>query len=609
MRILKSLLSVLTLINLVACQGSESKFNNTQLSEDRLEKIKERGQIIIGIKPDSPPFAFVNPKGEYIGLEVDIARYITRKILGSEEKVQFVPVFDASQRRELFKQDRVDLIIAGVANIPENEAEIALSEPYYASGIGLLTRKDNDINNWQDLQGETICTIQGANYNSSLEGMDAEILALRSFTEVFIALRQQNCIGFAYYDSTIIGILRDPEWSGEWRQALPTIRGLSWSVAMARGEAHLKQAVDNAITKMEAEEFILAGQKKWDIPPTQYTIERSEKAKLVVDIKPLDSSRGSLGEITQEISDLNLNDQNILIDGSRAVLPLSQKLARLFMDERPEVKIAVGSSGTEVGLAKFCAGDLDIVNTDRPISQEKMELCEENGIEYLEVPFAFDGIVVVVNPENNWAKCLDISDLGKIWSSKATYTLTNWQQIDKNYPEENLSLFGRGNDSGLYRYFIRTVAGNNDSGRRDYYTQNDQASFAQAIADNKNSLGFTTFANYSTQREKLHAVGISNDNKKCVRPNVAAITDGTYNPLSRPLFVYVNQEAFRSMLRVRVFTNYLLKRANSIAIREAGYVPLPPELLFRIQEHVAKVTTGSVFDGESAMGLNLAEKF
>jgi polar amino acid transport system substrate-binding protein len=258
-----------------ACSGSDDTSGT-----NALEKIKAQNEIVIGVKTDYVPFGFIDENGDNVGLEIDIARYLAKEIVGSEDAVEFVPVV-AANRIEFLQQGRVDLVIATMNETEERRQVIDFSENYYASGTGLLTRKDSGVETWEDLEGKKVCGIQGSFYNKQLSEMGIEMVNFPGTAEAYTALGDGRCVGFAYDNSAIAGKLLEPEWSQDWHQpeTLEVILIQPWGIGVRQDEPELLEAVNQAIIKMEAEGLIVEGEKKWNIPPTEYAEQRAEQAK------------------------------------------------------------------------------------------------------------------------------------------------------------------------------------------------------------------------------------------------------------------------------------------------------------------------------------------
>ncbi|NET33034.1 MAG: phosphate ABC transporter substrate-binding protein PstS family protein [Cyanothece sp. SIO1E1] len=593
---LKTSVILILLLGLAACSKSEDTSTERPADLDLLENVKTRDNLIVGVRTGYPPFSFVDDSGSIVGLEIDIARYIAKELLGAEDKVQFVPILSQSQRLEALKQGKVDLVIAAISDTQALQADIDLSENYYAAGVGLLTRKDDQISTWNRLKEKTICGVRGAIYNQALANIDVQVTPFRSLDEVFVALQDRRCFGLAYDNTAIAGILRDAEWSQAWHQALPVIFLKPWAIGLPKQEATFKHVVDDAILKMEAAGFIVKSEQKWDISPTPYVRDRMQRAQGLVDINQI--STAQVSEVRQKTFELEID--NVLVDGSIAAFPIAKQFAATFMQANPGVRVVVGKSGTSRGWNRFCSGDIDIANAAHSIQPTEMEICQQNGIKFIEVPFAFDGIAVVANPDNQWASCLNTRELGKIWTATATNTITHWNQIRNTFPSQPLSLFGDTVGSGTYNHFAKVILGNSGESRRDYNANHDEDFLTQGIGSKLGSLGFLKFAAYTQNQERVRVVAIQNHQGRCVKPNRQSIASGNYNPLSRPLFFYVNQQALKANPAVKAFTQSLIESTNSVAISKLGYVPLPPALLDQVQARLDEAIAGATLQDESS---------
>ena len=295
---------------------------------------------------------------------------------------------------------------------------------------------------------------------------------------------------------------------------------------------------------------------------------------------------------------------DVLVDGSSTVFPISEAMAEEFMAENPNVRVTVGVSGTGGGFKKFCAGETDISNASRAIKQEEIDLCAENGIEFIELPVAFDGLSVVVNPENDWAMCLTTDELQTMWEPAAQGTITNWNQIREGFPDAPLGLYGPGTDSGTYDYFGEAIIGEAET-RGDFTASEDDNVIVQGVASDPNGLGFFGFAYYEENQDSLNLVEIDGGNG-CVAPSAETIADGSYQPLSRPEFFYVKSTSLEDPA-VRAFVEFQIAEENKDLIREVGYVPVTAEISERVAARLEAGTTGSVFEGGSTVGVSLKE--
>jgi phosphate transport system substrate-binding protein len=295
----------------------------------------------------------------------------------------------------------------------------------------------------------------------------------------------------------------------------------------------------------------------------------------------------------------------IKMDGSSTVFPIAEAVAEEYqISKRGKVRVTVGIAGTGGGFKKFCRGETDISNASRPILKEEMDACRAAGIRYIEVPVAFDALTVVVNPQNNWVKTLTVSDLKKIWEPAAQGRVTTWKQVRAEYPAERLMLFGPGADSGTFDYFTEAVNGKAKASRGDYTASEDDNTLVQGVENNKSALGYFGFAYYAAHKDRMRAVPIDGGKGKGpVAPSLEAVTDGTYNPLSRPLFMYVKEESIKRP-EVREFVQFVLTEGSDY-VSEVGYVPLPKQAYELAWKHVQDGKLGSVFGGVPEVGVTI----
>ncbi|WP_293052095.1 MULTISPECIES: PstS family phosphate ABC transporter substrate-binding protein [unclassified Moorena] len=283
----------------------------------------------------------------------------------------------------------------------------------------------------------------------------------------------------------------------------------------------------------------------------------------------------------------------VKVDGSSTVFPISAAMAEEFEKANPEIQVTVGVSGTGGGFKKFCAGETDISNGSRPIKESEIELCKKGGIEYIELPIAFDGLSVVVNKENNFASCLKISELKKMWEPAAQDKIKNWKQIRPGFPDTKLGLYGPGTDSGTYDYFMENTVGKKVGSRGDYTASEDDNLLVQGVSTDKGGLAFFGYAYYEENKDKLKLLEIDGGSG-CVAPSTATIADGSYKPLSRPEFIYVKKEA-ATRPEVKAFVEYQLAAENSKLISEVGYVPMPEDIMMLVRKRFSDGQVGTVF--------------
>ena len=263
----------------------------------------------------------------------------------------------------------------------------------------------------------------------------------------------------------------------------------------------------------------------------------------------------------------------IKIDGSSTVYPLTQKLAEEFkttIDETADIRVDL--SGTGEGFKTFCAGQTDMNNASRPISTPEMIACKEAGVAYIELPIAFDALTVVVNPANDWVESLTVQDLAKIWSTQAEHKITRWNQVRPNFPDKPLNLFAPGENSGRFAYFTRAVVGKGGISRKDYVSSQDNNVLAQGVKQDPNALSYVSLAYYETHQNEMKAVAIDNG-KGAVLPTRETVESGAYQPLSRPLFIYVNSSAAKKNPILKEFVEFYLEKASEV-VSQVGYVPL-----------------------------------
>lgn len=300
-------------------------------------------------------------------------------------------------------------------------------------------------------------------------------------------------------------------------------------------------------------------------------------------------------------------DKLIRIDGSSTVYPITEAVAEEYQKaKRGEVKVTVGISGTGGGFKKFCRGETDISNSSRPILKKEMAACKEQNIEYIELPVAYDGLAVVVNPKNTWVSSLTVADLKKMWEPAAQGKVAKWNQVKPEWPDASLKLFGPGSDSGTFDYFTEAVVGKAKSSRGDFTASEDDNVLVQGIAGDKNALGYFGLAYYEENKNKLKVVPVVNPRtNKEVIPSLQTVMDGTYNPLSRPLFIYVSKKSLEKP-EVKELVNYYLKNADKLT-KQVRYVPLPASAYKLAQERLDKVKTGSMFGGEEKVGMKIED--
>jgi phosphate transport system substrate-binding protein len=297
--------------------------------------------------------------------------------------------------------------------------------------------------------------------------------------------------------------------------------------------------------------------------------------------------------------------QVIKIDGSSTVYPITEGVAEDFQKmKKNAIKVTVGISGTGGGFKKFCRGDIDIQDASRPILEKEMADCRAAGIEYVELPVAFDALTVVMNPRNAFLKSITVDELKKMWEPAAQGKITRWNQVNPAWPDAPIKLFGAGSDSGTFDYFTEAINGKSKASRGDFTASEDDNVLVQGVAQDVNAIGYFGFAYYAENQQRLKAVPIvEKAGKAPVAPSEAAVLDGSYQPLSRPIFVYVNLKSLGKP-EVREFSEYYMKNAARIA-KEVKYVPLPAKAYAVGLEHIAKGKKGTVFGGKNEVGVRI----
>jgi phosphate transport system substrate-binding protein len=287
----------------------------------------------------------------------------------------------------------------------------------------------------------------------------------------------------------------------------------------------------------------------------------------------------------------------IRIDGSSTVFPITEAVAEEFQRERPEHHIQAGQSGTGGGFQRFCRGETDLSDASRPITPTELDACRTAGIEFVELPVAYDGVTVVVNPNNTWATSMTVAELKRLWEPAAEGHVMKWSQVRPGWPDREIHLFGAGVDSGTFDYFTEVIVGKQKASRGDYTSSEDDNMLVQGVAGDELALGFFGFAYYEGSQSKLRAVAIDDGNPSNgdapVVPTVETVRSGTYRPLSRPVFIYVS---LKSLARpdVKAFVDFYLANAGQL-VREVGYVPLADTEYALVSKRAQARTPGTMF--------------
>ena len=288
---------------------------------------------------------------------------------------------------------------------------------------------------------------------------------------------------------------------------------------------------------------------------------------------------------------------SVSVDGSSTVFPLTEAVAEEFMTSTQGARVNVGVSGTGGGFSKFLRGEIDINDASRPISPEEIEKAEKNGIEYIELPVAYDGLAVVVHPENDWVDCLTSTELRELWNPNST--IDRWNQLREEFPDRPIDLYGPGTASGTYDYFTEAIVGESGASRSDFTASEDDNVLVQGIKGTETSLGYFGLAYYENNSNDLKALGVDPDSldggTSCTTPSAQTVQNGTYRPLSRPLFIYVNADKMSPT--VEKFVEFYLENAGQLA-SDVGYVAMPDEAYDLALQRFRNRTTGTVFGAE-----------
>ena len=299
--------------------------------------------------------------------------------------------------------------------------------------------------------------------------------------------------------------------------------------------------------------------------------------------------------------------ETIKIDGSSTVYPVTEAVAEEFQKEKKgKVRVTVGISGTGGGFKKFVRGEIDISDASRPILAAEMTEAKKNGVEYIELPVAFDALTVMVNPQNSWVDQLTVEELKRIWEPAAQGKITNWNQVRASFPDRPLKLYGAGSDSGTFDYFTEAICGKAKASRGDFTASEDDNVLVQGISNDQNALGYFGYAYYAENKDKLKAVPVVNpQTKQPVAPSEETVLKGSYQPLSRPIFIYVNKKSL-DRSDVREFVEFYLTNGADLA-KDVKYVPLPEPAYIAGLARVKSGKTGTGFGGHAEVGVQIDE--
>lgn len=298
--------------------------------------------------------------------------------------------------------------------------------------------------------------------------------------------------------------------------------------------------------------------------------------------------------------------QVVKIDGSSTVFPITEAVAEEFQIANKGYKVTVGVSGTGGGFKKFCRGESDISNASRPILAKEMEACKAAGVEYFELPVAFDALTVVINPKNTWLKQATVSELKTMWEPAAQGKIKRWNQINPAWPDKEFKLFGAGSDSGTFDYFTEAIVGKAKSSRGDYTASEDDNVLVQGVEGDANAIGYFGFAYYAENTGKLKGLPIvEKAGKPAVSPSAENVSNGSYQPLSRPIFIYV-RAASLAKPEVKKFVEFYMEHGARMA-NEVKYVGLPASVYKANLKHIAEGKKGTVFGGHNEIGVSIED--
>jgi phosphate transport system substrate-binding protein len=289
----------------------------------------------------------------------------------------------------------------------------------------------------------------------------------------------------------------------------------------------------------------------------------------------------------------------IAIDGSSTVFPVTEAVAEEFQRANAGTRVTVGTSGTGGGFQKFCRDEIDISDASRPIRPSEADICGKVGVQFIEVPVGYDGIAIVVNPKNTWAASMTVAELKKLWEPAAQGKVTRWSQIRAGWPDREIHLFGAGVDSGTFDYFTEAIVGKEAQSRGDYTSSEDDNVIVQGVSGDELALGYFGYAYYEENKDKLKLVAVDDGDEKNgqgpIAPSPDSVKNGTYRPLSRPIFIYPKLKAL-DRPEVKGFVDFYLSKGVPL-VREVGYIPLTDREYELVRGRVSARKTGSMYHG------------
>jgi phosphate transport system substrate-binding protein len=288
------------------------------------------------------------------------------------------------------------------------------------------------------------------------------------------------------------------------------------------------------------------------------------------------------------------------------VFPITEAVAEEYqISKRGKVHVTVGIAGTGGGFKRFCRGETDISDASRPITAAEIDACKQAGIKYIELPIAYDALTVVVNPKATWVDQITVAELKKMWEPAAQGVVTQWNQVNSKWPAAKMKLYGPGSDSGTFDYFTEAVNGKQKSSRGDFTASEDDNVLVQGVEADANAMAYFGYAYYAANSSKMKALKVVNATGQAVAPSEAAVLDGSYNPFSRPLFIYVNAEAAKKP-EIKEFVEYYLTKGAQF-VKEVKYVPFKDAAYQTALGHFRAGRVGSVFNGQPVVGMKVED--
>lgn len=297
----------------------------------------------------------------------------------------------------------------------------------------------------------------------------------------------------------------------------------------------------------------------------------------------------------------------IKIDGSSTVYPITSAIANQYQQtkQQRQGQVTVNFSGTSGGFKKFCAKQTDISNASRPILKDEIEACNKNGVKFIEIPVAYDALTIVVNSENTWVKDITVAELKKIWEPGAQGKIIRWNQVRSSFPDKPLTLYGPGNQSGTFDYFTEAIVGKSRASRTDYISSEDDMALVQGVIKDPNALGYFGLVYYQDNKSKLNALAVDNG-KGAVLPSRETVEKSEYQPLARPLFIYVNAESVQNKPELKEFVDHYMKYAQ-FTVTSVGYIPLPSEAYQLATARWKAGQQGTLFQGKEQIDLKISD--